>query len=324
MAAAHTETTTLPTMSTGRQPSCGWPPATRPTKPSHEASLAPDAFRPDGFDFDRVAAAGSPGPRTVVGHHDSGDRKSSRAADRLAALQAAQPWGQPYAPADGWDWGSNGRILNNLVVLAVAHQLTGDGTFRDARHDGMDYLLGRNALGQSYVTGYGTRPHPPPAHPPLRHDLDPAFPPAPAGRARRGPDSKTTQAFPPIPAWIAGCRRNAATSTSRRRRPPTTFASAGTLRSYSCPPGSRHDRRVDVRSRFVSDRPCGEPCSRGRLAGPSRPRMSEAAWPPGDGKTAGGQSLSHSASRVGGTPTPARGSRGRCDEFSVLAPSDVL
>ena len=42
------------------------------------------------------------------------------AADRLLALQAVQPWGQPYAPGEGWDWGSNGRILNNLVVLVVA------------------------------------------------------------------------------------------------------------------------------------------------------------------------------------------------------------
>ena len=94
-----------------------------------------DVFGLDGFDFDRVAAParldlalagpGLPDARrvrdTVV-----------EAADLLVGLQDTQPWGQPYAPPDGWAWGSNGRILNNLVVLATADLLTGDGRYHDA------------------------------------------------------------------------------------------------------------------------------------------------------------------------------------------------
>ena len=115
------------------------------------------------------------------------------------ALQAAQPWGQPYAPADGWDWGSNGRILNNLVVLAVAHGLTGQGSYFTAAARGMDYLLGCNALGQSYITGYGTdcTRHQRTRH--FAHDLDPAFPPPPPGALAGGPTSKTYPGFPADP-----------------------------------------------------------------------------------------------------------------------------
>jgi endoglucanase len=61
---------------------------------------------------------------------------------------------------------------------------------------GIDYLLGRNALGQSYVTGYGTdfSRHQRTRH--FAHDVDPAFPPPPAGALAGGP---TNQAYPGFP-----------------------------------------------------------------------------------------------------------------------------
>jgi endoglucanase len=103
------------------------------------------------------------------------------AADGLVELQARQPWGQPYAPADGWDWGSNGRVLANLVVLAVAHEVSGRGDYLAAATRGLDYLLGCNALGQSYVTGYGTDFTRRQRTRHFAHALHPAFPPPPRG-----------------------------------------------------------------------------------------------------------------------------------------------
>ncbi|HWM21363.1 MAG TPA: glycoside hydrolase family 9 protein [Ilumatobacteraceae bacterium] len=77
-------------------------------------------------------------------------------ADAILALQDQQPWGQPYAPATNqWAWGSTAQILNNMVVLATAFDLTFENTYRDGVVEGMDFLLGRNALNISYVTGYG-------------------------------------------------------------------------------------------------------------------------------------------------------------------------
>jgi endoglucanase len=117
-------------------------------------------------------------------------------ADRLVALQRQQAWGQPYAPTEGWDWGSNGRILNNLVVIGVAHLVSGCSRYADAVAVGMDYLLGRNALGQSYVTGYGTDYS---CHQRTRqfgHDLDPALPPPPSGALAGGANSRPAPDFP--------------------------------------------------------------------------------------------------------------------------------
>jgi endoglucanase len=115
-------------------------------------------FELNGFSWARVAALGRldlasvpsplPGARAVR-------RSVLDAADALLALSAAQAWGQPYAPTGNWVWGSTSQILNNLVVLGTAYDLSGDPRYRRAVIEGVDFLLGRNALNLSYVTGYG-------------------------------------------------------------------------------------------------------------------------------------------------------------------------
>jgi endoglucanase len=165
---------------------------------SEEAcALAPDPFPPDGFDWNRMAAAAT--LDLALHGHDAAAARVVAAADRLVDLQSGQAWGQPYAPRRGWDWGSNGRLLNNLVVLAVAHELTGRPEQLAGAIRGMDYLLGANALGQSYVTGYGTDPsrHQRARH--FAHDLDASFPPPPSGALAGGPTSKEHPGFPSDP-----------------------------------------------------------------------------------------------------------------------------
>ena len=97
---------------------------------------------------------------------------------------------------DGWGWGSNGRLLNNLVVLGVAHLVTGETAYRDAVATGVDYLLGRNALGQSYVTGYGADHSHHQRTRQFGHDLDPAMPPPPPGALAGGANSVPAPDFP--------------------------------------------------------------------------------------------------------------------------------
>lgn len=60
--------------------------------------------------------------------------------------------------ADGRDfiWGSNGAAANQGIVLIQAYRLSGDGSFLDAAIQSLDYLLGRNATGYCFVTGFGT------------------------------------------------------------------------------------------------------------------------------------------------------------------------
>lgn len=163
---------------------------------------AADPFDTAGYDFHRVSA---PARLDLALHgrrledHARVVDGVRRAADRLLDLQSRQPWGQPYAPADGWGWGSNGRILNNLVVLGVAHLVTSSTAYRDAVASGVDYLLGRNALGQSYVTGYGTDHSHHQRTRQFGHDLDPAMPPPPPGALAGGANSVPAPDFPDDP-----------------------------------------------------------------------------------------------------------------------------
>lgn len=171
--------------------------ATRDAAYADAATLRPDAIDLDGFDWNRMAAAAA----LDLALH--GDAEATAcvidAAERLVRLQDRQPWGQPYAPDGGWDWGSNGRILSNLVVIAVAHELTGRGEHLSAAARGMDYLLGCNALGQSYITGYGTDYTRQQRTRHFAHALDPSFPPPPRGALAGGPTSKDHPGFPSDP-----------------------------------------------------------------------------------------------------------------------------
>ena len=59
------------------------------------------------------------------------------------------------APDDYYN-GSNGIALGRAVQLLTAHRVTGRAAFRDAALDQVHYVLGRNALGKSFVTGFGS------------------------------------------------------------------------------------------------------------------------------------------------------------------------
>lgn len=54
-------------------------------------------------------------------------------------------------------WGSNSVAANQGIMLIQAYRLSGDRAYLDAAASNLDYLLGRNPLGLSYVTGWGTQ-----------------------------------------------------------------------------------------------------------------------------------------------------------------------
>jgi endoglucanase len=159
--------------------------------PRHEA----DVFDVNGFDWGHVAALGRLDLATLPNRLPAAERQRVRrsvveGADALRALQRQQPWGQPYAPADNsFAWGSNSQVLNNLVVLATAYDLTGAARYQRAVVGGMDYLLGRNALNISYVTGYGDVFSQNQHSRMYAHQLDPASPRPPDGFVAGGPNS---------------------------------------------------------------------------------------------------------------------------------------
>lgn len=104
--------------------------------------------------------------------------------------------------AAAYNWGSNSAVANNLVVLALAADFTCDASYADAVHEGAGYLLGRNPLGLSYVTGYGSEPVRVPHHRFWAQKLDPTLPPAPPGALSGGPNSGLQD---PLARWLEGC-----------------------------------------------------------------------------------------------------------------------
>lgn len=54
-----------------------------------------------------------------------------------------------------FEWGSNSNALNNGLILFQASRLTGNKKYQDAAMSTVDYVLGKNATGFSFVTGHG-------------------------------------------------------------------------------------------------------------------------------------------------------------------------
>jgi endoglucanase len=110
------------------------------------------------------------------------------AADKYLSIATANPYGAPYDP-DTYDWGSSSQVANNINVLGAAYDISRDLKYRDAALQGVDYLLGRNALNMSYITGYGEAN----AHNEhsrwYSHSLDANLPSPPNGTLSGGPNS---------------------------------------------------------------------------------------------------------------------------------------
>lgn len=170
--------------------------------PYHVGGSKP-AFGPVGFDWRDTAAWVRMQLATV---ESALPERDALRADLVAAADAllatAEPFGQLYSPPDQrYAWGSNGMVANDAAIVAAAHEVGGADRHRDGALAGLDYLLGRNALGLSYVTGYGsTDVH----HQHSRwfaRSADPSTPPPPPGTLSGGPNSDCPD---PVSAALAG------------------------------------------------------------------------------------------------------------------------
>ncbi|MDK1474874.1 glycoside hydrolase family 9 protein [Streptomyces sp. 549] len=147
-----------------------------------------------GISWQSTAGLGGLSLATVPSKLTDGQLRSIRAmlvkaADGFAEDAANSAYGVPYAPeGNEYVWGSNSQVLNNMVVLATAHDLTGEARYRDAVLSGMEYLLGRNPLNQSYVTGYGERDSKNQHHRFWANQLDASLPNPPPGSVAGGPN----------------------------------------------------------------------------------------------------------------------------------------
>jgi endoglucanase len=109
------------------------------------------------------------------------------AADTFLAERERVGYRIPY-PAP-YTWGSNSVLLNRALLLALAHDFTGEARYRAGVVDAMDYLIGRNPLDRSFISGYGARPMLHPHHRFWANVRDPALPPPPPGVLSGGPNN---------------------------------------------------------------------------------------------------------------------------------------
>ncbi|WP_283775773.1 glycoside hydrolase family 9 protein [Rhizomonospora bruguierae] len=167
-------------------------------------------FTSAGFGWGGVAALGRLDLATVPSLLPAAEKKRIRdsvvaAADAYLATADGQAYGLPMPGDTGhYFWGANSNIANNNVVLATAFDLTGAAKYRDGAIRGMDYLFGRNALNNSYVTGWGDKFSQNQHTRIFGHQLDPALPHPPAGSIAGGANAGLDDPF--AKALLAGCK----------------------------------------------------------------------------------------------------------------------
>ncbi|MDI6102803.1 glycoside hydrolase family 9 protein [Actinoplanes sp. NEAU-A12] len=160
-----------------------------------------DVFAATGFGWGSTAALGRLDLATVPNRFPAADRQRVRqsvadAADRYLATLKAQAYGLPMpGNAGGYFWGANSNILNNVQVLATAFDLTGDVKYRDGALQGVDYVFGRNALNQSYVTGWGEKSSQNQHSRIFAHQADASTPHPPAGSLAGGANANLDDPF---------------------------------------------------------------------------------------------------------------------------------
>ncbi|MFJ8001053.1 glycoside hydrolase family 9 protein [Streptomyces sp. NPDC096310] len=166
-----------------------------------------NAFPGAGFGWADTAALGRLTLATVPTGLSASDTARIRAsvttaADGYLSLMAGQGYAVPI-PATAYVWGSNSLVANNAVVMAVAHDLTGQQRYRAGAVETLDYLLGRNTLDLSYITGYGARSSQNQHHRFWAHQADASLPRPPAGSLAGGPNAGLQD--PVAEEKLAGC-----------------------------------------------------------------------------------------------------------------------
>jgi endoglucanase len=178
---------------------------------AHELYLG-ESFGTRGADWGNTGLLGDITLALVPSGLPSGDVTALRGgfvsfADTLLGMIDGQGYPAPYwEERQGglwYDWGSNNLLLNNAVVLALAADFSGQEQYRDGVFATLDYMMGRNPLSQSYITGYGEQAASNVHHRFWANQLDGSLPTAPPGVLAGGPNTGLND--PLAQQELAGC-----------------------------------------------------------------------------------------------------------------------
>lgn len=125
------------------------------------------------------------------------------AAQRFAAAIEKTAYRVPFEGPQ-YPWGSNSFVANNGVIFGLAYDFTKKEAFASAAVDALNYLLGRNPMAKSYISGHGARPLQNPHHRFWARQVDAKFPPVPPGVLSGGPNSKADDPTA-VKAGLSGC-----------------------------------------------------------------------------------------------------------------------
>ncbi|MEJ6950683.1 glycoside hydrolase family 9 protein [Natronospora cellulosivora (SeqCode)] len=143
------------------------------------------------FSWQSTGALGTVSLALVPNNLNANDLQTARqniinAADEWIDVIDNEGYGTPLR---SYYWGSNSVALNKGIFMAYAHDFTNNDKYFDGAVQAMDYVLGRNALSQSYVTGYGVIVPREPHHRFWANSIDRNYPLPPPGVLAGGANS---------------------------------------------------------------------------------------------------------------------------------------
>lgn len=154
------------------------------------------------------------------------------AADGLVAQSRENGYGHSMAASD-YVWGSNGVAGNQGLLLLIADRFHSQGEYRNAALANLDYLLGRNCFGVSWVTHVGTNPFQHPHHRPSVADgIAAPWPGLLSGGPNRhpaDPTAKQVRQQAPMRMWVDKWQAYSMNEIAINWNAPLVFGLAGAL-----------------------------------------------------------------------------------------------
>lgn len=176
------------------------------------------------MDWGNTASLGTLSLALVNGNLSSNDIDTIKnsilsASDYYIDVENSQGYGIPLKQSEiyvsmgdnntkitGYPWGSNSFVVNNAIIMAYAYDISKDSKYINGVYSALDYILGRNPMDYSYVTGYGYHAVQNPHHRYWSHQTDESFPSAPAGVLSGGPNSGLQDPWVKGSGWKVGDR----------------------------------------------------------------------------------------------------------------------
>lgn len=130
-----------------------------------------------------------------------------KAGDEYIEVINSEGYRLPLSVKDDgqYPWGANFNVVNALQTIGLAYDFSKDKKYLNAAALSMDYILGRNAMDTSYVTGHGERAVKNPHHRFWARQADQRFPEPPPGVISGGPNSAIQDPCAKA-AGLEGCR----------------------------------------------------------------------------------------------------------------------